>query len=130
MKDMATKEWLCRADGHNEVLTLVCERINELSNDRSKLMEISQEFYPQSCNTYADFLADNLNRLFADKLEIETAIASLSCSAKRLLFQKYFLHKIPQTALEEFWPKRTFERMLNEGLREIEDWRFMNDSTK
>lgn len=123
MKQMTTREWLSRAEEFDKQFTSIRNRLIEQQDGyRSKLTEVAREYYPKMLDSYIEYLLQRMNQLWVDKIEIEKAIASLRSVDKRLLFEYHFLNGIPLVELEKHWPKRSIERMLEEGLKEIEEW--------
>ena len=84
-------------------------------------MDVTLEF-TDSINACMEMIERRIDGLFCLRGQIEQTIAQVTCVTKRITLESYFLNdkSITEIAQDEYFSKRHIERILEEGIKEIE----------
>jgi len=115
------KEWLNQTRHFNKQIELIKIRQSNYYEHRDLLMEVSCEF-TDGINLCMNTIESRINSLFNVRGQIEQMMAQVTDINKRIALESYFLNdkSIAEIAQEEYYSKRHVERLLEDGIKEIE----------
>jgi len=118
---MNIKEWLSQTKQFDRQIELIKVRQTSYVEHRSLLAEIALEF-TDGINQCIKSIEQRVNSLFDMRRQIEHVIARVMDVNKRITLESYFLNdkSITEIAEEKFFSKRHIERLLEEGMKEVE----------
>jgi len=119
--DIDIREWLNQIRYFDKQIELIKKRHSTYNKHRKLLMEMASEF-ADGINLCTRITEQRINTLFRLRGQVEQIIAQIKCINKRLTLESYFLNDktTAEIAQDEYFSKRHIERLLEDGIKEVE----------
>ena len=118
MNGKEVKKWLSRSIKLDDNANRIQKRLGMYKARKDKLMEISSDFCIEKLYQNIDAGTKELNTLYAVRLEVEEAIASIECHKIRAIISDIYLDGIPIVdMIGKPWSKSYIDSLHSKGIK-------------